>query len=529
MSRFVMVRHLLALRFLVLKNTLTRSPWQLVGVAFGALYGVGLLGGGLVGLITLSTQPAEVAGTIVTLGGSLLVLGWVLIPLIASGVDQTLDTTKLRTFPIPLNTLLLGIFVCGVLGVPGVVTLLLALATAGTWWQHPLIALAAVVCALVAVATCVVGSRMGVSLSSVFSSGRRFKEVAGLIGLIPLVLAGPIIGYFTAGIGGGPMGDFTTLANALGWTPFGVIWAVPAELAAGHYGLAAIKFVLGLAVLAVATLLWRRGLAVELVTPPHSANRTTELGRLGFFARMPGTPAGAVAARSLTYWMRDPRYLRQLVSLIVAPALMIFYSILFDSLGYLNAIGPIVALVLSLAIFSDVSYDSTAFAAHLASGLRGVDDRLGRVWAIAIFAVPVVLVVNVVSVAFSGSWHLLPSVLGLSIGLLLSGFGLSSVTSATVVVPVPAPGDSPFKSPPGAGFSNVASTFATWGILLLLVLPEIVLFIIGAITGQPLWGWLTVLVGVVLGAFYLRLGVRRGGARLDARGADLFEKLARHA
>ncbi|TFD54566.1 transporter [Cryobacterium frigoriphilum] len=524
-----MVRHLLALRFLVLKNTLRRSPWQLVGVIFGAVYGVGLLGGGLLGLIALSTQPAEVAGTIVTLGGSLLLLGWVLIPLLASGVDQTLDTLKLRTFPIRLNTLLLGLFVCGVLGVPGVVTLLLALATAATWWQHPLVALAAVICALVAVATCVVGSRMVVSLSSVFSSGRRFREVAGLIGLIPLVLAGPIIGYFTAGIGGGPMGDFTALANALGWTPFGVIWAVPAELAAGHYGLAAIRFVLGVGVLLVATLLWRRGLAVELVTPPHTANRTSAPGKLGFFARLPATPAGAVAARSLTYWTRDPRYLRQLVSLIVAPALMIFYSILFNSLGYLNAIGPIVALVLSLAIFSDVSYDSTAFASHLSSGLRGVDDRLGRVWAIAIFAVPVVLIVDVVSVAFSGAWALLPGILGLSIGLLLSGFGLSSVTSATVVVPVPAPGDSPFKAPPGAGFSNVASTFATWGILLLLVLPEIVLFTIGAATGQAVWGWLTVLVGVVLGTFYLWLGVRRGGARLDARGADLFENLVRHA
>ena len=517
------------MRFLVLKNSLARSPWQLVGVLFGALYGVGLLGGGLLGLIALSTAPPEVVGTIVTLGGSLVVLGWVLIPLVASGVDQTLDTMKLRTFPIPVNTLLRGLFVCGVLGVPGVVTMLLALATAATWWRHPLIALAAAVCALVAVATCVVASRMVVSLSSVFSSGRRFREVAGLIGLIPLVLAGPIIGFFTAGIGSGPMGDVTALASALGWTPFGVIWAVPAELAAGHYGLAAIRFVLGVVVLIAATLVWRHGLAVELVTPAYSATRASSRGKLGFFARLPATPAGAVAARSLTYWVRDPRYLRQLVSLIVAPALMIFYAVLFDSLGFLNAIGPIVALVLSLAIFSDVSYDNTAFAAHLASGLRGVDDRFGRVFAIAIFAVPVMVVVNVVSVWVSGSWGLLPGVLGLSIGLLLSGFGLSSVTSATVVVPVPAPGDSPFTSPPGAGFSNVASTFATWGILLLLVLPEIVLFTIGAITGQPLWGWLTLLVGVVLGALFLRIGLRSGGAQLDAHGAELFEKIARHA
>ena len=526
-----MVAHLLKLRLLVLKNTLLRSPWQLVAVIFGGVYGLGLLVSAGAGLFFLSRAPVDLIRTVTVLGGSILVLGWILIPLLASGIDATLAPDKLRTFPIPLNKLLLGLFISGVLGVPGIMTLLLALATIGTWWQYPLLALAAMICSVIAAATCVVGSRMVVSLAAMFFSGRRFREMIGLIALVLLLLSGPIIGTLTTGFGTASFSTLASYAEVLSWTPLGAVWAVPAELALGHGITAGAKFLIAVATLVATTWLWRHSLAAVLVTPPHSTNRhagtVARAGKLGLFARMPGTPAGAVAARCLTYWMRDPRYGRQLTSLLIVPAVMVFYSILFDSTNFLVAIGPFVALTLSLTIFSDVSYDSTAFAAHLASGIRGIDDRIGRVVAVSVFALPITLLSVVVPIAFAGTWVLLPAILGLSIGLLLSGLGLSSVTSATIVMPVPAPGENPFASRPGGGFSAMVSTFATWGILSLLVLPEIALFVTQLITGQQLWGWLTLLTGIALGIVFLGLGVRRGGSRLDVRGVDLFESLQR--
>ena len=520
-----MVTHLLRLRLLVLKNSLLRSTWQLVAVIFGALYGLGVLLVATIGLLALSGAPVTIARTVVVMAGSALVLGWVVIPLLASGIDQTLAPARLVTFPIPLNTLLLGLTLSGLVGVPGIVTTLGALATAGTWWQHPLIALLAAVCAGIAAATCIVGSRAVTTLSSTFTSGRRFREASGFLAIIPLVLLGPIIVSLSSGIQGST-DAFPALANALAWTPLGAIWAVPSDVALGHGGVAALHFLVGVATLALLLVVWRRSLALALVTPAHTSSRSRGRGKLGFLALLPATPAGAVAARSLTYWIRDPRYARQLLVVPLIPALMFFYS-RNGPLELLNSIGPIVALLLSLSIFTDLSYEGTAFATQISSGIRGRDDRLGRAAALASFGLPIVVLFSVGSVWISGFWSVLPGLLGLSIGIFLSGLGVSSYSSARIVIPVPGPGDNPFKAAPGAGFTTALTTFATWGVIGVLVLPELVLAVVGSATGVDLLGWIGLVVGISLGSLLLVVGIRLGGAQLDRAAPELLERLAR--
>lgn len=521
-----MVKHLVRLRLLLLKNGLRRSPWQLIAVIFGGLYGVGALVLATGGLIALSGAPAELARTVVVLAGSALILGWLVLPVLLSGVDQVLEPARLVNFPIPPTQLLIGLGLGGILGVPGIITTLAALATAGTWWQQPLIAVVALVCGALAAITCVVGSRMVTTLSSTVTSGRRFREVGGTIILIPAVLAGPIVVGIATGLGNA-QDALPGVAEGLSWTPLGAVWAVPAELALGNYGVAALKFVIGVAALAVMTVVWRRALAVALVTPARASTRTIAQGNLGFFAYVPETPTGAVLARSLTYWLRDPRYSKQLILIPLMPALFWFYSSMSDSSTFINLIAPALALLLALSIYSDVSYDSTAYAMHMSLGVSGRADRTGRALAVLAFALPVVLIFAVGAVWFSSSWTLLPGLVGLSIGTLLSGLGISSISSAMVVVPVPAPGDSPFKAPPGSGFTTFVSSFATWGILAVLVVPELTLFIIAAVSGNVLFSWLALLAGLVLGPLLLVLGIRWGAARIDQRSPELLETLHR--
>jgi len=519
-----MVKHLVVLRLLLLRNGLRRSPWQLVAVCFGALYGLGLLTAAVAGLFALSGAPVELVRTIVVLAGSAAVFGWLVIPLVASGIDQTLDTARLVNFPIPLTQLLIGLVLAGLLGVPGIVTVLAALATAATWWQHPLIAVVALVCGALGAVTCVVGSRTVTSLSSTLTSGRRFREVGGTLLLIPLFLAGPIMAGIFSGLDSA-QGALPGAAEALSWTPLGALWAVPTELELGQYGTAGLKFLIGLATLAVMVIIWRRALAIVLVTPSRSASRSTRRGTLGVFAWVPETPTGAVLARSLTYWMRDPRYSKQLILVPLIPALLWFYSSTNDSLAFFNAMAPVAAFLFALAIYTDLSYDSTAFASHMALGVSGRADRTGRALAVLVFAGPVVVIFSVVSVGLSATWSLLPGVLGLSLGILLSGLGLSSVSSATVVVPVPAPGDSPFKSPPGAGFTTFVSSIATGGMLAVLVAPEFVLLIVSAATGQAVYGWLGLVTGLILGALFFVIGIRWGGRRLEERSPELLQMM----
>ncbi len=519
-----MVATLVKLRFLVLRNSLKRSTWQLVAVIIGAVYGLGVLGLAVLGLVALGFAPVELASTILVLAGSALVLGWIVVPLVAFGVEQTLDPARLVVFPLSMRQLLLGLTVTGVLGVPGIITTLAALATVATWVREPAAAVAALVSSLVGVLICVVGSRTVAALSTSLQSNRRFRELGGVLVLIPLILIGPIFAFLSRGIADST-DALPALARALSWSPLGAPWSVPADIAIGDYGPAVLKFLISLATLAVLVLIWRRALAVALVTPPASGSRRVAKGKTGLFSVFPASPAGAIAARSLTYWRRDPRYARQLIIVPLVPILLWFYSNNFDSPVLLNLTGPIVAFFLSVAIYSDISYDGTAFATHLADGVRGRDDRIGRVTALAVIAVPLVVVATVVPVIVTGSWAVLPTLLGLSAAALLGGLGVASVSSSRIIIPVPQAGDNPFKSAPGASFTTALSGFAVWGVALLLTLPAVILAVLGLVLSSAVLGWLTLVVGIVLGVVFLVAGIRIGGDQLDRRGPELLARL----
>ena len=49
-------------------------------------------------------------------------------------------------------------------------------------------------------------------------------------------------------------------------------------------------------------------------------------------------------------------------------------------------------------------------------------------------------------------------------------------------------GDNPFKAAPGASFTTALTTFATGGLLGVLVLPELVLAVVGAATRAGILG-----------------------------------------
>ena len=70
------------------------------------------------------------------------------------------------------------------------------------------------------------------------------------------------------------------------------------------------------------------------------------------------------------------------------------------------------------------------------------------------FALPVVLVFALGYSAFTGDWGALPGQLGLSLGVLFTGLGLSSVVSARYTVAVPLPGAQIGSLPASASFTQ---------------------------------------------------------------------------
>lgn len=519
-----MVAHLLRLKVTLLRNGLRRSAWQVVGLVILSLYVLGALAAAAAGLVALSLAGPDLVRTVLVLAGSLLVLGWWFVPLVAFGVDSTLDPSRFATFAIPRRPLLTGLAVSGLVGIPGVATTLLVLGAALTWWRSPVALLVSVPLVPVALATCVVGSRAGTTLLAPLMGRRRYRELAAGLMILPFMLLGPILNAVTAGIAA-EKDLLPGIAATAGWTPVGAVWAAPADAVAGRWGTAALHVVVSVATLAVLVVIWDNALGRALVTPATSGSgggaRTRGLGAFGGF---PATPTGAVAARSLTYWRRDPRYTKALVVVPLIPLVM-FFSSGGSGGGALLVAGPLVALVLGWSISADVAYDGTAFWTHLATPLDGRADRAGRVIAAAIIAVPTVIALVVVAVALAGRWDLLPALLGASLGLLLTAYGGASVISARVVYPVAKPEENPFTAQQGGSMAAVASQLLGWAVVLGLSLPELVLGGVAAGIHSTLLGVVTLVVGIGWGTSVAVLGIRAGGRALDAGAPDLLARM----
>jgi ABC-2 type transport system permease protein len=529
-----MVAALLSLRFRVLANTLGRNPLQLVAVIVGALQALVILALLVAGLAVLVIYPQPVQQATIVIGGMALTVGWFLIPLLATGIEPTLDPLKLSAFPLSVGRLMLALTLVGATWIPGIVTLLVSIATALTWRQSPLAALAALGCGVVATLICIVGSRMTASLTAnlVASRRRRDRVLVLLVGVV--VLFGPV--SVAVAIGVSSTDPLPSTAAVLGVTPFGAIWSVPGQLAAGRPGAALVAVALSLVTLTLLLVIWRASLLATFRSRGGgSGGRQHAAGRLGVFRLVPSTPAGAIAARSLSYWFRDARFARQLVLVPLMPVLLLLLARLVGGEGIGFAAAPIVAGLLPLTLFAVISYDGTAFALHLSSGVRGVDDRVGRAAALATFAVPSVIVIAVLSAVLLGSARDLPALFGISVGVLLAGLAVVSVSSASIVVPVVRAGRNPFTAQPGSGMTAIVGSYAVSAVTAGIASPAVALGVAslvlasgGATSGlAAVLGWLSLAVGVLWGAGSLAIGVRVGGRILDRTGPALLARMRR--
>ncbi|WP_159501521.1 hypothetical protein [Microbacterium sp. 18062] len=526
-----MVATLLRIRFRVLGNTLASSPWQLVGFIFGALWALGVLLLAWAGLFAAGLAGLEVASLVVTIAGGVLLLGWTLGPLIITGVDTTLDPAKLAPFPISTGQMMRALTAAGLTGVPGIATTAAMLGVFLALFRWPAAAAAAVVCIPLGVLTCVVASRLVAAMSSGASGNRRVRELIGGLAFLVVILAGPIFIGITnlieAGVTAGPdpLERITGIVTALSWTPLAAAWAVPGDLAAGAVAPAVLKLLIAAATLVLLWWLWRRSLVAALVSPSRSTSARVKPGKLGWIGRVPTGATGATWGRAQVYWLHDPRYLRQLLVVPIFPVLMLVYSG-GDVTSPVFAFGAVLAaFILGAVPYADVSYDGTAFATVLATGIRGRDDRAGRMLAASVVGLPLVVIVAAVTVGLSGRWELLPAILGAGIGVLLGGYGVCAVSSALLVMPVAAPGDSPFKRVPGSNAIAGLSVFLIWAVIMVVGAPAVVLAIVSVVTAQSLFGWIALAVGVVLGSVALVVGVVVGGRILDRNGPALLERL----
>lgn len=517
-----MVAHVLGLRLRLLAGAFRRSPWQVVGMVLGLLYGLGIAVVAVTALAGLRLLPVDVAGPIVIVIGALIVTGFLLVPL-AFGVDDAMDPRRFALFGIENSRLTVSLAVAALLSVPSLVITAVAVAQIVTWTRSPFATVVAMIGAAAIVATCVLGARVTTSIAAFLLSSRRAREFTGLIAVVVLVSLSPVV-VLLASIDWARDGlsVLRDIAQTLSWTPLAAAWSAPVDASAGDVGPALLKLLIALATVAVLWYSWAALVRRMLVTPHREAPAKAYHG-LGWFGRLPATPAGVIAARSLTYWVRDARYRISLVVIPIVPAITIVPLIVGGVPSHVIWLLPVplMALFLTWSIHNDVAYDHTAIWMHVAAHTSGRADRIGRVVPVLLVGVPLLTAGAVVCARGFGDMDALPALLGVTGCILLVGLGLSSVMSAAFPYPAVRPGDNPFQQPQSSGGAAALIQGVSFLAIIVLSLPSI-LFAIAGVYGEGDGEWWALWIGLGIGVVCLVAGVLGGGAIFSRRAPELL-------
>lgn len=518
-----MVAQFLRLKLRLLANIFRRSTWQVVGIVVGLVYGLGLAALLFLSLVGLRlVDDVSFVRDVLIVAGAATVVGFIVFPLVF-GSEDTMDPRRFAFFALPDRTLALGLAVAAIVGIPALVLAIVLLGTVVTWSRGVPETMLATLSAALAFGTCLLVARVATSLASFLLATRRSREVMGVIGVLLIVMAAPVIvGLATLDWANSGPALLGGIADVLGWTPLGAAFAVPGDAAEGQWGAALLKLLIAAGTLWLIWMAWQALVAKMLVTPGREASAKSYRG-LGWFDRMPQGATGAVAARGITYWFRDARYWVSFIMVPIAPLLvMIPLALAGVPQFYLWLIPvPLICLFLGWSLHNDVAYDSTAIWLHVASGVRGTSDRVGRLVPVLIAGILVIGLGSAVTVFILNDWRLLPSLLGISTALLLGGLGIGSVTSARLPYPVVKPGDSPFQQPQSSGtITAIVQSLAMFGALL-IALPAGVFGALGLFV-DPAWHAAAFAAGVGLGVLVLAFGVWQGGRVFDARGPEML-------
>ena len=442
--------------------------------------------------------------------GAVLLLLVALVPLFAR-LDN-LEPRQLAAFPVPPTSIAVSLFVTTVCSWPALwllVWIIALVASRPEWVERPW---PTTVWALLTLLLSIVFARLS---SALVRLAVPRKALSGLrwVGLLLLLAALPVIVFVVAdALGANRSRTISDAAQMLGWTPFGAPLAGLELAVQGDAQAAATRFAVAAAALIVLLAAWYLVVARSVTSIERPAPQGLASDGLELFERFPARPRDVIAARSLTYWRRDPRYRVALFAIPLAPIAMLGALWVAGVDAHLLALLPlpIILLLLGWSVHNDVALDSTAIWMHVASGTRGRHDRAGRLAPVMLIGLPLAIIGSSLTVTFSGDWRILPAVIGMNLAVLLAASGVSSVFSALMPYPATRPGDSPFAQPAvqgsGAGLSQtLAMVFS-----MALSTPALMLSIraiadptfsqnILALAFGALWGLLLLTAGVLLG------------------------------
>ena len=516
-----MAAHVLRLRLALLVGALRGE--HAVRSAIALLASVAATVAVCVAILGLGEAPLPTAETVIVLGAAALMLAFFIGPMLTGTPDQ-LDPRRFWPFGVDERRLGWTLVLASLISVPSLALIavttcvVIIVVQAGVAWG------AAALFGVIGVLSIALAARIGMAISAIMLPERRSRELTVLFTLPVIVIAFPVAAYFASLRWDGQVPPAVhTATSIVGFSPLAAPQAFLFHLAAGETSAAWTSGVIAVVTIGAMLLLWHL-LVTRLLTASERPYATRERSGLGWFGSLPANAFGAVAARSLVYWLRDRRYIVNLLVVPIAGVLTVFPLLVAGVPLWIAALVPVplMALFFGWMPHNDVAYDSTALWMHIASGVRGLADRFGRLVPLLLVALPVLAIGISVTRAVIADWHLMLPLIGVTAALLLSGLGISSIASVVAPYAVSRPGDSPFQQPQRSSAHGSYGAALTFVGALLASAPTIWMFARTLLEGDPhaptkFW------VGVITGVVVLIGGAAIGAAIFERSGERLME------
>ncbi|WP_295101895.1 hypothetical protein [uncultured Microbacterium sp.] len=516
-----MAAHVLRLRAALLIGSLRgeRRVRTLIMLAVVAI----LTGVVCAAILSLDDAPVAVARTVIVLGSAALLLGFLVGPILVGAVDQ-LDPRRFAVFGVDERQMPWILALASLVSVPSLALIavnisvcIVAIRLGAPWFI-------AVLMSVVCLFSTVLAARIGMAVNALLLPERRSRELTALFALAVIVIAFPVAVFLASLKWDGQVpAAVGALTATIGFTHFAAssrfLFSFATDDDAGNW-------ISGIVALLTAVVLWAvwSWLVRRLLTTTERPVASRERSGLGWFGLLPSNAFGAIASRSLVYWLRDRRYIMNLIVVPIAGVLSVLPLLVAGVPLEIAALVPVpvMALFFGWLPHNDVAYDSTALWTHVASGVRGIPDRLGRLVPVMLVAVPVLAIAVPLTMLWIDDWRLLLPLTGLGASLLLSALGFSSIVSVIAPYAVSRPGDSPFQQPQRPTSRGAYGPAAAFLGAILVSVPTIWLLVLTMLEGSqfaPATFWAGLATGVALFA----IGVGVGGRIFEHEGERLME------
>ena len=478
------------------------------------------------GIGSLRLVP-DLAITLLTTLFTLQLIGWMLTPLLAFGVDETVDPARFALLPIRPQTLQRGLLVTSLIGyfpVANMIILLGAAVALGVPWAVLPVAL---ICVIVQLLTCVVLSRAASTSMSALMSSRRGRDLGMGLGLVIFLLYFAFIAFFNDSQSGSALENgVNTVASVLQWTPPGALAALPGQVAAGEWARAGIGALIALAALALAWWWWAAALRNSQTSVPSTTAGSSPAGESGVGSSAVGVGVGGtmrvVAARDRVLVWRDP--MRRMPWLMLLVLTIAWPFIVVQGSGSVFAV-VLGGILCGAQAGNQYGVEGSGLWLHLETitdRIRARGEVLGHAAIAVVPGIVIVLIAIVIQAVVRDGYDMIPAAIGVCLGGLFGATAAACFFSAKLPYAQPQSRKSLFVS--SVAGQKGRTTRATLGVFaggLIFAAPPAIAAVL-SVTVSSVWGWVALIIGPLIGGVVLWFAAQRTAEIYLEQGPEIF-------